>query len=76
MLETGPVLSEVVEITRVYGRLCPTVVTLAEYIRALGYPARAHVMPDYQVLCVSIAIDPGMGELGRYGLWKTYRQLQ
>ncbi len=64
-------LSEVVEIMRVYVRLATISVTLAEYIRALGYPARANVMPNYQVLCVPIAIDAGMGELGRHGLLLT-----
>jgi ferredoxin len=71
MLETGPVLPEVVEIMRVYVRVATIAVTLADYIRALGYPARANVMPNYQVLCVPIAIDAGMGELGRHGLLIT-----
>ena len=71
MIETGPVLSEVVEVMRVYGKLAMISTTLAAYIRALGYPARAHVMPNYQVLTVPIAIDAGMGELGRHGLMIT-----
>jgi reductive dehalogenase len=71
MIATGPVLPEVVEIMRVYVRLATIATTLAEYIRALGYPARANVMPNYQVLCVPIAIDAGMGELGRHGLMIT-----
>ena len=71
MIETGPVLPEVVEIMRVYGRLASIAVQLAEYIRALGYPARANVMSNYQVLAVPIAIDAGMGELGRHGLMIT-----
>ncbi len=71
MLSTGPVLSEVVEIMRVYNRVATIAVTLAEYIRALGYPARANVMPNYEVLAIPIAIDAGMGELGRHGLMLT-----
>jgi reductive dehalogenase len=71
MLETGPVLPEVVEIMRVYVRLASISVQLAEYIRALGYPARANVMPNYQVLAIPVAIDAGMGELGRHGLMIT-----
>ena len=71
MIGAGPVLPEVVEIMRVYVKLATIADTLAEYIRALGYPARANVMPNYQVLCVPIAIDAGMGELGRHGLMIT-----
>lgn len=71
MIGTGPVLSEVVEIMRVYVKLATIATTLADYIRALGYPARANVMPNYEVLCVPIAIDAGMGELGRHGLMIT-----
>jgi len=71
MLATGPVLPEVVEIMRVYVRLATVAVTLASYIRALGFPARAHVMPNYRVLCIPVAIDAGMGELGRHGLMIT-----
>jgi reductive dehalogenase len=71
MVSTGPVMSEVVEIMRVYNRLATIAVTLAEYIRALGYPARANVMPNYEVLAIPTAIDAGMGELGRHGLMIT-----
>lgn len=71
MIKTGPVLSETVEVMRVYGRLALVATTLAAYIRSLGYPARAHVMPNYQVLAVPVAIDAGMGELGRHGMMIT-----
>jgi reductive dehalogenase len=42
-------------------------VQLAEYIRELGYSARAHHFHNYQVLPVPIAVDCGMGELSRAG---------
>ena len=71
MLSSGPVLPEVVEVMRVYVRLATIAVTLAGYVRALGYSARAQVMPNYQVLTVPVAIDAGMGELGRHGLMIT-----
>ena len=71
MLATGPVLPEVVEVMRVYVRLATIADTLAAYIRSLGYAARAHVMPNYQVLCIPVAIDAGMGGLGRHGLMIT-----
>jgi len=71
MLRTGPVLSEVVEIMRVYVKTATIALTVAGYIRELGYPARAHVMSNYQVLCIPIAIEAGMGGLGRHGLMIT-----
>ena len=42
---------------------------LAQYIRGIGYSAFAHV--NEKVLEVSIAIDAGLGELGRNGLLIT-----
>lgn len=71
MLRTGPVVAEATEIMRVYTRLASIAVVLAAYIRSLGYPARANVMSNYQVLCVPAAIDAGMGQLGRHGLLIT-----
>jgi ferredoxin len=71
MLQTGPVIAEAAEIMRVYTRLAGMAVSLAAYIRSLGYPARANVMSNYQVLSVPIAIEAGMGELGRHGLMIT-----
>ncbi len=44
---------------------------VARYIRLLGYNARAHVDGNYRVLCVPIAADAGLGELGRLGLLVT-----
>ena len=40
---------------------------LALYIRRLGYSARAHHLYNYQVLCVPVAVDCGLGELSRAG---------
>lgn len=49
-------------------------IQLAQYIRMLGYSARAHHFHNYQVLCVPVAVDCGLGELSRAGylLNKTY----
>jgi ferredoxin len=41
---------------------------LAESIRKMGYSARAHYESWSQVVTIPIAIDAGMGELGRNGL--------
>jgi ferredoxin len=43
-------------------------ITLAEYIRRLGYPARAHISgSNYQVMLPPLAVDAGLGEIGRMG---------
>jgi reductive dehalogenase len=44
---------------------------LAEYIRSLGYSARAHNFHNYQVLPVPVAVDCGLGELSRAGYLLT-----
>jgi len=46
-------------------------IQLAGYIRMLGYSARAHHLRNYQVLCVPIAVDSGLGELSRAGFLIT-----
>ena len=41
---------------------------LAEYIRRLGFPARAQISgSNYQVMLPAVAVDAGLGELGRHG---------
>jgi reductive dehalogenase len=42
-------------------------IQLAEYIRMMGYSARAHHFHNYQVLVVPVAVDCGVGELSRAG---------
>lgn len=44
---------------------------LADAIRNMGYPARAHYESWSQVLTIPVAIDAGMGEIGRSGLLIT-----
>jgi ferredoxin len=44
---------------------------VSQYIKLLGYDARAHVDQNYRVMCVPVAVDAGLGELGRLGLLMT-----
>jgi ferredoxin len=46
-------------------------VQLAEFIRELGYSARAHIDGSYRVVCPLVARDAGLGEIGRMGLLMT-----
>jgi ferredoxin len=42
-------------------------IQLAQYIRGLGYSARAHHLTNYRVIAVPVAVDCGLGELSRAG---------
>jgi len=46
-------------------------IQLADYIRMLGYSARAHHLTNYGVLVVPVAADCGLGELSRAGYLLT-----
>jgi reductive dehalogenase len=52
---------------RVYSSSALVSVAIARFIRASGYPARAHHLRNYLVMVVPVAVDAGMGELGRCG---------
>jgi len=55
------------EVGRVYALGALVATQLASYIRALGWPARAHHLRNYGVLVIPVAVDAGLGELGRCG---------
>lgn len=55
--------------SRGYSRMTDTVSSLAEFIRGLGYNAIPCV--DMTALSIPLAIDAGLGELGRNGLLIT-----
>ncbi|MBI4524899.1 MAG: hypothetical protein HY695_13940 [Deltaproteobacteria bacterium] len=49
-------------------RTIPITLMLASYIREMGYPARAHQSGTYEVIPIPLAVNAGLGELGRHGL--------
>ncbi|MBU1698752.1 MAG: reductive dehalogenase [Candidatus Eisenbacteria bacterium] len=50
-------------------------ISLAAYIRSLGYPARAHISgSNYQIMLPPAAHDAGLGELGRMGYLITPKE--
>jgi len=59
--------------TLVYNRAAVAACQLAAYIRELGWPARAHHEREEEVLQVPLAVEAGLGELGRLGLLITPR---
>ena len=46
----------------------PTTFMLAAYIRELGYPARGHYYGRGEVNPIPLAVNAGLGELGRHGM--------
>ena len=64
----GPVITET---SFAYFEAARIALIVSRYIQHLGFRARAHVDGNYRVLCVPIAADAGLGELGRLGLLIT-----
>ncbi|MFC2084458.1 4Fe-4S dicluster domain-containing protein [Bacteroidota bacterium] len=71
MLDSAPKGSIVMESAQQYLATGAVAVQLAEFIRKLGYPARAHIDANYRVVCPLVARDAGLGEIGRMGLLMT-----
>lgn len=71
MVDCAPLAPTVMESARQYLNAGAIAVQLAECIRALGHPARAHIDGKYRVVCPLVARDAGLGEIGRAGLLVT-----
>lgn len=67
MMRTGGTPYSDLEVGRVYAFSALVAAQMASYIRALGWPARAHHLRNYGLLVVPVAVDAGLGELGRCG---------
>jgi len=67
-VEAAPGLAITEETARQYLRGAQISITLADYLRSRGYPARAHIAgSNYQIMLPPVAHDAGLGELGRMG---------
>ncbi|GAB4316403.1 MAG: hypothetical protein Kow00127_07880 [Bacteroidales bacterium] len=73
MVKGAPRTPIVMESARQYFESGKIAVILAEWIRSMGYEARAHIDGNYQVVCPLVARDAGLGEIGRMGLLMTPR---
>lgn len=67
MVRAAPTAPTLVESSLKYVEAAKIAIVLAKYIRAFGYPARAHIDANYRVLAVPLAWKAGLGELGRMG---------
>jgi len=70
-IKCGPLAPAVMESAQQYLNAGVIAVQLAEFIRLLGFPAKAHIDGNYEVVCPLVAKDAGLGELGRMGLLMT-----
>lgn len=73
MIASNPKAPGVAESARQYVESARVAVQLANALRLLGYPARAHIDGNYRVIAPLVARDAGLGEIGRMGLLMTPR---
>ncbi|MCU0244465.1 MAG: 4Fe-4S dicluster domain-containing protein, partial [Acidobacteria bacterium] len=73
MVRSAPFPPTVMESARQYVEAARIAVPLGAAIRAMGYPARAHIDGSYRVVAPLVARDAGLGEIGRMGLLMTPR---
>jgi len=67
-VESAPALPITEETAAKYLKVARISIAVADYIRSLGYPARAHISgSNYQIMLPPVAHDAGLGELGRLG---------
>ncbi|MCP4672922.1 MAG: 4Fe-4S dicluster domain-containing protein [Desulfobacula sp.] len=69
MVKKGPTSCMLQESAQKYVEAAKISNIIAGYIRQFGYRARAHNDGNYDVLCVPIAVESGLGELGRMGIF-------
>jgi reductive dehalogenase len=68
----APFPSTVIETGKQYVEAAKISIILANFIRSLGYSARAHIAgSNYQAILPPIAYQAGLGELGRIGILIT-----
>ena len=71
MMDAAPYGATTLESADQYLKSGAVATQVAFFIRNLGYPARAHIDGNYQVVCPLVARDAGLGEIGRMGLLMT-----
>lgn len=69
MLRQAPTASVIQESAQKYVEAAKISNVLAGFIRRFGYRARAHNDANYDTLCVPLAVESGLGELGRMGIF-------
>ncbi|NQV06342.1 4Fe-4S dicluster domain-containing protein [bacterium] len=73
IMRAAPEAPVVAESARQYVEAAKIGIQLAATIREMGYPARAHIDGNYQVIAPLVAVDAGLGEIGRRSILMTPR---
>jgi len=71
MMDHAPYGPTVMESGQQYVDSGVIAIQIAQFLRNLGYEARAHIDGNYRVVCPLVAKDAGLGELGRMGILMT-----
>ncbi|UCE17975.1 MAG: reductive dehalogenase [Gemmatimonadota bacterium] len=71
MVRQAPSLTVYVESANQYVKAATIAISIAYYIRSLGFSARAHIDGNYRIIVPPVAVDAGLGEIGRIGLLMT-----
>jgi ferredoxin len=72
MVASAPGAPVIVETAKKYVEAAKISITVASFIRRLGYPARAHIAgSNYKAMLPPLAWKGGLGELGRLGILIT-----
>jgi len=73
MMQSAPQGTAVMESSERYLQSGVLALKLAAWIRELGYEAIAHIDGKYELICPLVAVDAGLGTIGRMGLLMTPR---
>lgn len=73
MMQSAPMGTSVMESSEQYLKSGVLALKLAAWIRELGYEATAHIDGNYELICPLVAVDAGLGTIGRMGLLMTPR---
>jgi ferredoxin len=68
VMNTAPQVSACIEASKAYVDAAIIGLQLSYYIRQLGYNARCHMDGNYLVLATPLAVQAGLGQVGRNGL--------
>ena len=67
-IATAPQAPVLMESYKQYLRAGTIAVQAAEFLRNMGWEAKAHIDSNYEVICSLVARDAGLGEIGRMGI--------
>ena len=68
LMQAAPQISEAVETSNIYVKVGTIGMQLSYFIRNLGYEARNNMDGNYIINTPAVAVDAGLGELGRMGI--------